>query len=233
MAEADDLQNNRLWAAMDPADQAALRPRMALRHLPQGDVLTQTGETVSTVYLPTTADLANIIRFSDGRSAMATNVGREGVSGLAAFLADEPCGWDVEVQIEGRAWALPTDALRRQVRASEGLLALLLSLTHYNQNEAAQNAACNALHMITPRVARWLLTVQDRTGASEFPVTQEDVATLLSARRTTINAAWQALRDAGAITHARGRVRITDRARLHAQACECYDALASCVRAPS
>lgn len=109
MAEADDLQNNRLWAAMDPADQAALRPRMAQRHLPQGDVLTQTGETVSTVYLPTTADLANIIRFSDGRSAMATNVGREGVSGLAAFLANEPCGWDVEVQIEGRAWALPTD----------------------------------------------------------------------------------------------------------------------------
>ena len=94
MADADDLQNNRLWAAMDSVDQAALRPRMALRHLPQGDVLTQTGETVSTVYLPTTADLANIIRFSDGRSAMATNVGREGVSGLAAFLANEPCGWD-------------------------------------------------------------------------------------------------------------------------------------------
>lgn len=233
MADADDLQNNRLWAAMDPVDQAALRPRMALRHLPQGDVLTQTGETVSTVYLPTTADLANIIRFSDGRSAMATNVGREGVSGLAAFLANEPCGWDVEVQIEGRAWALPTEALRRQVRASEGLLALLLSLTHYNQIEAAQNAACNAVHMITPRVARWLLTVQDRTGMSEFPVTQEDVATLLSSRRTTINAAWQDLREAGAITHARGRVRITDRSRLHARACECYDALSRCARAPA
>ena len=224
-ADPGGLENNRLWAAMDPADQEALRPSMARRHLPAGDVLTQTGDPVRTVYFPTTADLANVIRFSNGRSGMATNVGREGVSGLAAFLADKPCGWDIQVQIEGVAWALDSSVLRRQVRASAPLLDLLLSLTHDNQIEAAQNAVCNTVHMITPRVARWLLTLQDRTGGETFQLTQDSVAELVSARRTTVNAAWQALRDAGAIRHGRGVVKILDRNRLMAHACECYGAL--------
>ena len=225
MSDAEALENNRLWAAMRPEDQAALRPSMKLRHLPVGDVVTETGQPVEIVYFPVTADLANVIRFSDGRSGMATNVGREGVSGLAAFLADEPSGWDIQVQIEGKAWALSGAVLRRQVKSSEPLLDLLLNLTHANQVEAAQNAVCNTAHTIVPRVARWLLTLQDRTGGDAFQVTQEDVAVLVSARRTTVNAAWQTLREAGAIRQSRGMVKIVDRDRLQEHACECYEAL--------
>ncbi|WP_271085553.1 Crp/Fnr family transcriptional regulator [Brevundimonas sp. NIBR11] len=210
---------------MRPDDQAALRPSMKLRHLPLRDVVTEAGQPVEIVYFPVTADLANVIRFSDGRSGMATNVGREGVSGLAAFLADEPCGWDIQVQIEGAAWALESRVLRRQIKASQPLLRLLLGLTHFNQIEAAQNAVCNTSHMIVPRIARWLLTLQDRTGGDAFAVTQEDVAVLVSARRTTVNAAWQSLRDAGAIRHSRGVITIIDRDRLQDQVCECYAAL--------
>lgn len=224
-AGVEALENNRLWAAMRVEDQAALRPSMVCRHLPTGDILTVTGQPVKVVYFPVTADLANVIRFSDGRSGMATNVGREGVSGLAAFLADEPCGWDIQVQVEGAAWAIDSDVLRRQVKASEPLMDLLLSLTHDNQIEAAQNAVCNTVHTIVPRMARWFLTLQDRTGAESFSLTQDDVAQLVSSRRTTVNAAWQALRDAGAIHHRRGVVRIVDRQKLRDHACECYDAL--------
>lgn len=225
MTAPESLERNHLWSAMDAADQEALRPHVIVRHLPVGDVLTRTGEAVETVYLPLTADLVNVIRFEDGRGGMATNVGIEGVSGLAAFLADEPCGWDIQVQFSGSAGALSTEVLRRRVDESPGLLTLLLRLTHFNQIEAAQNAVCNAVHMITPRVARWLLTVQDRTGGSQLRITQDDVATLIGARRTTVNASWQELRRAGAIAHTRGAVRIADRALLKQQACECYDAL--------
>lgn len=227
MTEPERLDNNLLWAAMDEADREALRPHMSLRHLPHGDVVTEAGEPVTVVYFPVTTDLANIIRFEDGRSGMATNVGREGVSGLAAFLADEPCGWDVQVQISGGAWALPAKVLRQRVEASDELLALLLRLTHFNQIEAAQNAVCNALHTVTPRVARWLLSVQDRVGLDAFPITQDDVATLISARRTTVNASWQEIRAGGAIGHSRGKVKILDRDRLKSQACECYEILAA------
>jgi CRP-like cAMP-binding protein len=225
MRATEDLSNNRLWAAMAAADQDALRPHMILRHLPQGDVLTETGQPAKTVYLPVTADLANVIQLRDGRRGYATNVGREGVSGLAAFLADEACGWDIQVQIGGSAWALDAKVLRARVEVSGGLLNRLLSLTHANQIEAAQNAVCNVVHQITPRVARWLLTLQDRTGGARFQITQDDVALLLSARRTTVNASWQHLRQAGAIQHVRGVVTVIDRTRLEAEACECYRAL--------
>jgi CRP-like cAMP-binding protein len=225
MSEAETLAANRLWAAMSPEDQEALRPHMKLRHLPHGDVITRTDDEVRTVYLPVTADLANVIRFSDGRSGMATNVGREGVSGLAAFLADEPCGWDIEVQVPGAAWALSADILRSRVNESESLRLLLLRLTHNNQIEAAQNAVCNAVHTITPRLARWLLTTQDRTGLTEFRLTQDDMAQTLTVRRTTVNASWQELRKLGGIASTRGVVKITDRPILERVACECYDAL--------
>ena len=221
----EDPNGNRLWAAMAAADKAALRPHMTLRHLPQGDVVTRTGEEVKVVYLPVTTDLANVIRFEDERSGMATNVGREGVTGLAAFMADEPCGWDVEVQIAGDAWALPADPLRRRVLESPELLELLMRLTHNNQVEAAQTAVCNAVHTVTPRLARWLLTIQDRTGHDAFQLTQDDLATTMSVRRTTVNASWQELGRLGGIKASRGMVRIASRDVLEGAACECYGAL--------
>lgn len=225
MFTEDDPRTNRLWAAMSPEDQAALRPRLARRHLPQGDVVTRAGHDVETVYLPTTSDLANIVRFTDGRSGMATNVGREGVTGLAAFLADEPCGWDVEVQVAGDAWALPAATLRERCKVSPELLQLLMTLTHNNQVEAAQNAVCNAVHTVTPRLARWLLTIQDRTGRDEFHLTQDDLATTMSVRRTTVNASWQELGQLGGIRARRGLVRVVSREVLEHAACECYGAL--------
>ena len=220
-----DPNGNRLWEAMAPEDKAALRPHVTLRHLPQGDVVTRTGHDVETVYLPTTADVANVVRFTDGRSGMATNVGREGVTGLAAFLANEPCGWDVEVQIAGDAWALPADRLRARCDASPELLHLLMTLTHNNQVEAAQNAVCNAVHTVTPRLARWLLTIQDRTGRDEFRLTQEDLAQIMSVRRTTVNASWQELSRAGGIRARRGVTKIVSREVLEHASCECYGAL--------
>ena len=226
MASLEEEPNaNRLWAAMAAEDKAALRPQLTLRHLPQGDVVTRAGDVVKVVYLPVTADLANVIRFEDGRSGMATNVGRQGVTGLAAFLADEPCGWDVEVQIAGDAWALPADALRRRVLESPPLLRVLMRLTHNNQVEAAQNAVCNAVHTVTPRLARWLLTIQDRTGQDAFKLTQDDLATTMSVRRTTVNASWQELGKLGGIKASRGVVRIASRDVLEHAACECYGAL--------
>ncbi|WGM30485.1 Crp/Fnr family transcriptional regulator [Brevundimonas sp. NIBR11] len=220
-----DPDGNRLWAQMSADDKAALRPFMTLRHLPQGDVVTQTGEEVKVVYLPVSADVANVISFEDGRSGMATNVGREGVTGLAAFLADEPCGWDVEVQIAGDAWALPASALKARVMDSPPLLRLLMRLTHNNQIEAAQNAVCNAVHTVTPRLARWLLTIQDRTGRDEFHLTQDDLATTMSVRRTTVNASWQELSKLGGIKSRRGVVKIVSRDILGHASCECYAAL--------
>jgi len=215
---------NWAWKAMDAADQDALRPHVQKRHLRQGEILKVTNNPVEVVYFPVTADIANVVRIPDGRMGMATMVGREGLTGLAAFLADAPIGWDVQVQIEGFAWALPTKVLRERYDDSPALRDQLLDLTHQNQIEAARNAVCNLRHETSQRLSRWLLTTQDRTGRKELPITQEEVADLLGVRRTTIVATSRKFARAGAIRTLRGRTTVQDRTYLKQQACDCYRA---------
>lgn len=216
---------NWTWEAMAPADRDVFRPHLTRCHLPQGDVLMSARNAVDIVYFPVTADIANVVRLSDGSAGMATTVGRDGLTGLAAFLANEPIGWDVQVQIGGYAWRLPADILRARHDVSSDLADLLMRLTHKNQVEAARNAVRNLRHQVTPRLARWLLTTQDRTGLSEFAITQEELAALLGVRRTTMVASCRELADREAIVNRRGRFRITSRATLKRETCDCYAAI--------
>ena len=218
------LFQNQVLASLNALDRAALEPHLHAVSLEKGAVLTEQDQPVEQVYFPETADLANVMTFPDGRAVETSTVGSEGVSGLAAFLAQAPCAWRIVVQIEGTAWRLAADVFRRQVEASPALLTRTLQLTHDYQSQAAQTAACNALHEVTPRLARWLLLVQDRTDQVDIALTQEDLATLLGVQRTTINAAAAELRTAAAIAYRRGRVRILDRSVLRRVTCECYAA---------
>lgn len=217
--------SNWIWQAMAPADRDVLRPHARRRVLARGDILMNASDHVDLVYFPVTADIANVIRLSDGLAGMATTVGRDGVTGLAAFLANEPLGWDILVQIGGEAWSLPADRLRQQTMASPDLQALLMRLTHKNQVEAAVNAVCNLRHPVMPRLARWLLTTQDRTGVAEFSMTQEEIGALLGVQRTTMNEAFQELSSHDAIVISRGKTRIGNRTALKRCACECYGAM--------
>ena len=88
-----------------------------------------------------------------------------------------------------------------------------------------QPLTLQAAHAVTPRVARWLLTIQDRSGRDTFQMTQDDLATTMSVQRTTVNASWQELGRLGGIKASRGVVRIASREVLESAACECYDAL--------
>lgn len=215
---------NQVLASLNADDRAALEPHLVRVDLEKGQVLTGQDQPVEAVYFPETADLANVMVFADGRAVETSTVGPEGVSGLAAFMAEAPCTWRIVVQIGGSGWKLAADVFRRQVEASPELLSRALQLTHDYQSQAAQSAACNAIHEVTPRLARWLLLVQDRTNQTDIALTQGDLATLLGVQRTTINAAAAELRTAGAIGYRRGKVHIKDRSVLRNLTCSCYDA---------
>jgi CRP-like cAMP-binding protein len=215
---------NQVLADLSPEDRAALEPHLVQVTLAKGEVLTEQDSPVDYVYFPETTDLGNVMMFPDGRAVETSTVGSEGVSGLAAFLAKAPCTWRIVVQIEGTAWRLDADVFRTQVEASPVLLNRALQLTHDYQSQAAQTAACNAIHEVAPRLARWLLLVQDRTRQTEILLTQGDIATLLGVQRTTINAAASELRSGGAIEYRRGKVRIRSREALKGLSCSCYQA---------
>lgn len=215
---------NQVLATLTDEDRAALEPHLERVNLEKGQVLTEQDQMVDYVYFPETADLANTMIFDDGGAVETSTVGPEGVSGLAAFLADAPCAWRIVVQIDGLGWKLDAQVFRRQIEASKDLLNRALQLTHDYQSQAAQSAACNAIHEVTPRMARWLLLVQDRTNQTDIALTQGDLATLLGVQRTTINASASELRAAGAIGYRRGKVHIKDRSALKQLSCSCYEA---------
>lgn len=218
-----NLINNWLFAAMEPADQAALRPKLVRRQLVPKEVLLRTGDDVDHIHFPVSAQIANVMVFNTGESLAVSTVGRDGVTGLAAFMAHQPIGWDAITHVGGVVWSAPAGMLRVLAAQSPHLTGLLLDATHQNQLEAHTQAICATFHAVMPRLARWLVTLQDRTGLSSFALTQDDFAQFLGVRRTTIVVAMSELRASGALAkNTRGRVIIRDRSALKAAACSCH-----------
>lgn len=213
---------NLILRAMQDDAFEALRPDLAKVVARREDVLIRQGEPVRTVHFPVQAVLGNILGLSEGATVETAAVGRDSVSGLAAVFADAPIAWSVRVQVPGELWALPADCLKNAMNRHEGLRALLLRVTYDAQCQAALNAACNAEHEALQRLCKWLLLLADRSQTDRLSLTQQEIANLLGAERTTINGALQALRDRNAIEAARGRIEITDYSVLKRFACACY-----------
>jgi CRP-like cAMP-binding protein len=216
---------NEFLDRLDAADAAALQPALRRVELTVGQVLVEQEAAIEAVHFPAGAQLANVVRFSDGGGVETSVIGREGVSGLAPFMADQPCAWEVAVRAAGPAWTAPARVLRALSAERPGLRERLLLLTHFYQAQAAQSAACSARHRVRPRVARWLLTAADLEPEGPVRFTQEEFATLLGVQRTSVSAAVTQLKAMGAVRHLRNVITIQDRGALEREACECYQSL--------
>lgn len=214
---------NKFLSAIRPDDLAALLPRMREVELRKGQVLIEQDAEVEEIHFPLTAQLCNLTIFKDGKSVETAVVGSEGMSGLAPFMADAPCAWQVVVQIAGSALSLPASVLRARAIESPDLREILMRLVHDYQSQSAQTAACNTVHRSTAKLARWLLMFDDRSQGTKLEITQQDLAALMGMQRTTINQAAGELKAAGAIAYARAKVRILSRGALEHAACECYE----------
>lgn len=215
--------NNWLFAGMNRADQEAVRPLLVRRELRQGELLLRAGDNVNEVHFPVSAIIANVIRFEDGESLEVGSVGREGITGLAAFLAMEPVGWDSIVLVAGVSWSMPAAELQALALKSPDLNSAFQRATHELQHDACRRALCTAFHDVQSRLAHWLLSLQERTGLSTFRVTQGEVADLFGVQRTTIVSAFSFLKQAGALApRLRGQLAIRDRKVLRQYACPCH-----------
>jgi len=217
------IRKNRFLSAMRPDDLAVLLPHMREIELRKGQVLIAQEAAVEEVHFPLSAQLCNLTIFADGKSVETAVVGSEGMSGLAPFMADAPCAWQVVAQIPGSALVLQASVLRAQAKVSANLRQLLMRLVHDYQAQSAQTAACNTVHRSTAKLARWLLMFDDRNPNFELEITQQDLAALMGMQRTTINAAASELKSLGAIAYRRATIRILDRAILETASCECYE----------
>jgi len=159
-------------------------------------------------------------------------VGREGMVGVSAVLDGAPVTSAAMVQgATDTCYRMHVDVFRREIDRRGAFHELM---AHYAQALfafVAQSTACNAIHSVEQRLARWLLMAQDRMGSDEFPLTQEFVAMMLGASRPTVTVVAGTLQKAGLIKYRHGHVTIVDREDLEAASCECYRAATNLLKA--
>lgn len=224
VAEARDVSANKLLSGLLQAV-PSFRPEMEIVKLRAGEVVVERGVAFPHVYFPLDAVLSMLTVVNDGRAVEFATVGREGMSGSNETLTGAGTPMRVIAQVPGTSVRIAAVALSGLARESIAVMRLLL---RYNQSllvQAAQVAACNRLHPVEERCARWLLMTHDRVGRDEFLLTQEFLSQMLGVRRARVNVAAGILQRAGLIRYSRGRIRLTDRGGLEAATCECYGVL--------
>jgi len=150
-------------------------------------------------------------------------VGREGVLGVSALLNGDPSPSAAMVQGEtDTCYRMPADVFRAEVDRKDAFHDLMVRYAQALGGFIMQSTACNAVHSVEQRLARWLLLAHDRVGKDEFSLTQEFVAMMLGVSRPTVTVIAGTLQKAGLITYHRGHLTIVDREKLEAASCECY-----------
>jgi hypothetical protein len=158
----------------------------------------------------------------DGDQVEAMTVGNDGFSGIPVFHEVETSKHKGCGQITGKALRLAARDFCDLARELPDLRRLLHRYSEFVFETVAQSAACNRLHVIEQRCARWLLMSQDRVGRDSFDLTQEFLAEMLGVRRPGVTVAMGILEKAGLIAHGRGNITVVNRAGLEKASCECY-----------
>ncbi|MDQ6826814.1 MAG: Crp/Fnr family transcriptional regulator [Candidatus Eremiobacteraeota bacterium] len=193
--------------------------------LKHGKLLFADKEPRDMVYFPLTALVSMIAEMDDGSRVEYGSIGREGMVGLQVALSAQPLRGRAICQLEGTVLTVDGSVIRELARFSSSpeLHRLLLRYAQATINVLAQSAACNALHTVRQRCARWLLITRDRAGDNRFKLTQEFLAMMLGLPRTTVTAAAGQFQREGIIEYTRGRVTILKEKPLSKAACECYE----------
>jgi CRP-like cAMP-binding protein len=213
---------NQLLTALSESEYESLAPHLETVSLRTGQILYESYELIEFVYFPNRAIVSLVAIMEDGATTEVGLIGKEGMVGLPVILGNNSSTSRAIVQIANSAVMLSADILKREFDRGGELQRLLLLYTQGLLTQVSQTAACNRQHVIEERLARWLLSVQDRIERDEFFLTQEMIAYMLGVRRSGVTVAANILQKAGMINYSRGRIHIRDRQALEATACECY-----------
>jgi len=182
------------------------------------------GEPTRYAYFPVNA-MISLVTAIDGKPVLEVGmVGREGMVGAELVLGVLTTPWHAVVQGPGAAWRIPSRTFRRELKASPALRLCLDRYVFVLMAQLGAAAACLRFHLIGPRLARWLLMMQDRAHSDHFHVTHEFMAYMLGVRRVGITAAAGTLQRSGLIEYRRGELIVLSRSGLEDAACGCYAA---------
>jgi CRP-like cAMP-binding protein len=213
---------NRLLTALPEEEYERLLPTLEPVPLAVEQVLFKPHESIEHVHFIRSGVTSLVARVDDHTVVEIATVGNEGMVGLSVFLGAGANPVEAFVQIPGHAVRMRTDRFKEAVQSSRRLPDLMNRYTQALFMQIAQGAACNRVHSIEERCARWLLMTHDRVDADRFELTQEFLAQMLGVRRPTVNVAARMLQQAQLIRYSRGKITVLDRQGLESAACECY-----------
>lgn len=225
VAIAPSHSGNTLIAKLPAAELAAFEERAELVSFPLREVMFENGQPFDRVFFPLTgmASLVTVLR--DGTTLEAMTVGREGFVGLPLFHGVKTARTRGICQIEGDFFQLTADGFLSLLALAPKLRMLLHRYSQYSNEAVAQSAACNSIHLIEQRCARWLLLSADAVGRNDFSLTHEFLAQMLAVRRPGVTVAIGTLERQGLIAHRYGAVTILDEEGLKKVSCECYQSV--------
>lgn len=213
--------DNLLLATLRPADRAVIDRRLEAIDLPAGMVLYEAQHAIAHAYFPTAGVVSMVADMDQGIVEVGT-VGREGMAGIPILLYSASTTTRAFMQVPGKGWRCTADDLLSAMAESPAISRLLHRYLMVLFEQVAQSAACNRLHSLEERCARWLLMVHDRVGDEMLPLKQAFLADMLGVHRPAVTLAAGALQTAGLIRYSRGRVHVLDRPGLEAASCSCY-----------
>ncbi|MBW4565758.1 MAG: Crp/Fnr family transcriptional regulator [Mojavia pulchra JT2-VF2] len=216
---------NKLLAALPTDEYERLIPHLKFVPLLSGQLIYTPAEPITHVYFPHKAVISLIATMQEGSSVEFALASNEGMAGITTILGDNTTTTTAIVQVPGDGMRMDVDVLISEFKKGGKLQSLLLRYLQALIAEMAQGSACNRLHNLEARFARWLLKVSDRLQSSEFALTQEFIAQMLGVRRSGVSVAAGTFSQAGIISYSRGRIKILNREALEANCCECYSVI--------
>lgn len=223
-APEGDPRANHVLAHLPTSEWNMLEPYAKIVTLKHATTIFAEDEPADVTYFPLTCIVSMIAEMANGDECEYGCIGREGMLGLQVALGAQPLRGRALCQLEGLAVRFDGEILRRVTASGEApeLHRLLLRYAQATINVLAQSAACNVLHPIRERTARWLLLSRDRADNDYFSLTQEFLAKMLGVRRSSVTKVAADLQTANVIEYNRGHIHVLDGAALEAESCECY-----------
>ena len=214
--------HNEILLGLPAKEFELLFPKLEFVRLKTHQLLHEPGDVLKSAYFCESGLISILSVFPDGKSVEVGLIGKEGFIGLPLVVGFHTAPTRAITQIEGTAFRVDGDALVDILGQCPKLERQLHQFSQIMAMQVTQIAACNRLHEVTERLARWLLMSSDRIGSTSVPLTQDLLAQMLGTRRSSVTVAAGMLQKAGLTSHTRGSVKIIARKRLEESSCECY-----------
>jgi CRP-like cAMP-binding protein len=215
-------QQNALLAALSAAECERLAKDLELVPITLGQVLYESGETMSHAYFPIDCVVSLLYVMQNGESAEIAIVGNEGMIGIALFMGGESTMSRAIAQNAGHAYRLKSQVLKDEFHSGGALSRLLLMFASALITQMVQTAACNRHHPVDQQLCRWMLLSLDRLPSSRISMTEELIGNMLGLDRAKVSKATNVLEKAGLIHYNDGEITVLDRAGVEKRSCECY-----------